>query len=90
MKAAVCNAVAAAALLAACILASDSFLAQSGRTLSVVVTLVAFAERDCARLLVAAAGIKKAISPLFDEDRDAEDDIAEEALTNGWLRLGAA
>lgn len=48
--AALCNAVAAAALLRACAFASESFLAQSGRTISVVITVLSLAAREVALL----------------------------------------
>lgn len=49
MYAAVCSAVAAADLRAACDLASESFLDQSGRTRSVVMTVGAEADMDWPR-----------------------------------------
>ena len=51
MYAALWRAVAAAALRKACDFASASFFAQSGRTLSVVMTVGADADREVVRLL---------------------------------------
>lgn len=68
--AAVCSAVAAADLRAACALAVASLLAQSGRILSVVTTSGALADSEVPRLLPGPGD-----SP--DEDKDVWEDMAD-------------
>lgn len=72
MYAALCRAVAAAALRKACDFASASFFAQSGRTMSVVMTVLSVTASDVALLRPgpAAAG----------EFKDEVEDIADVAL----------
>ena len=74
--AALCSAVAAAALRRAWDLASESFFAQSGRTMSVVTTVLSFTASDVARLRV---GDVRLVGELSDD----VDDMAEVALPNG-------
>lgn len=75
--AAVCNAVAAAALLAAWLLALVSFVAQSGRILSVVITVGAFAEIDAVLRRDIVTGARPGLATEFKEE---EEDIAEETF----------
>ena len=72
MYAALCSAVAAAALRKACDFASASFLAQSGRTMSVVITVLSVTASDVALLLPGPAAVG--------EFKDEVDDIADVAL----------
>ena len=67
--AAVCRAVAAADRRAACALAVASLVAQSGRTLSVVTTSGAFADKDVPLLLPEP--------DMPDDDTDVCEDIAD-------------
>lgn len=71
-----CRAVAAAARRKACDLASASFLAQSGRTMSVVITVLSVTASDVA-LLRPGEGT-------LGEFNDDVDDIAEVALPKGF------
>lgn len=66
---------AAAALLKACALASASFFAQSGRTMSVVTTVLSLTASEVALLLPGTI--------VFGEVSEDVDDIAEVALLNG-------
>jgi hypothetical protein len=75
MYAALCRAVAAAALRSACALASESFFAQSGRTISVVITVLSVTASDVALLRPGPVAVG--------ELRDDVDDIADVALFNG-------
>lgn len=75
--AAVCNAVAAADLLAAWFLAFASFVAQSGLILSVVITVDALADIDVVLRLCALVGAREGLPIEFRED---DDDIAEATL----------
>jgi len=75
----VCNAVAAADLLAAWFLALASFVAQSGLIRSVVMTVDALADKDVVlRLEVMGASVG-----LLGELRDEDDDMAEVTLARG-------
>lgn len=69
--AAVCRAVAAADLRAACARAFASFWAQSGRTLSVVITLGSVADKEVARRRPTTAAA-------FPDERDDVDERGEE------------
>lgn len=74
-----CKAVAAAALRKACDFASASFFAQSGRTMSVVITVLSFAASEVALLLPPGE-----VTP--GEFNEVVEDIAEVALCKpGWL-----
>jgi hypothetical protein len=72
MYAALCKAVAAAALRKACDFASASFFAQSGRTISVVITVLSVTASDVALLRPGPAEVG--------EFRDEVEDIADVAL----------
>jgi hypothetical protein len=80
----VCSAVAAADLRAAWFLAFASFVAQSGRTLSVVMTVDALAEMEVVRLRAGLAGARLGLPVEFKED---DEDMAEEAAPREfpWL-----
>jgi hypothetical protein len=81
--AAVCRAVAAADRRAKCDLAFASFVAQSGRTLSVVMTVEAFAEIEVVRLLcVCGCGDSAGLVVELSED---EDDIADAKAPRPWF-----
>lgn len=80
--AAVCNAVAAADRLAKWFLALCSFVDQSGLTLSVVITVEAFADIEIVRLLW-AAGSSVGLAPV--ELIEVEEDIAEEKFSTPWF-----
>jgi hypothetical protein len=71
--AAVCSAVAAADLRAACALAVASLFAQSGRILSVVTTSGAFADREVPRL-----------RPGPGESPDEETEVWEDMADRTW------
>jgi hypothetical protein len=73
MYAALCKAVAAAALLRACDFASANFFAQSGRTISVVMTVLSFTASEVALRLPPGDGTP-------DEWSEEVEDIAEVAL----------
>jgi hypothetical protein len=72
MYAALCRAVAAAALRKACDFASASFFAQSGRTVSVVMTVLSVTASDVALLRPGPAAVG--------EFKDEVEDIADVAL----------
>jgi hypothetical protein len=72
--AAVCKAVAAADLRAACARALASFVAQSGLILSVVITEGALADKEVARRREPAPG---------DDPSEDEEDIADDACARG-------
>jgi hypothetical protein len=76
--AALCKAVAAAALRKACDFASASFFAQSGRTISVVMTVLSFTASEVALLLPPG-------DTTPDELSEVVEDIAEAALFKPWL-----
>lgn len=75
--AAVCKAVAAADLRAKWDLAFASFVAQSGLTLSVVITVEALADMEVVRLLCVCGVSVVGLPVEFKED---EDDMAEAKL----------
>lgn len=72
------RAVAAADLRAAWFLAFASLVAQSGLTLSVVITVEAFAEIEVVLRRAPAKGLRVGLAAEF---RDEDDDIAEPAVT---------
>ncbi len=83
--AAVCKAVAAADRRAKWDLAFASFVAQSGRTRSVVITVEAFADIEVVRLLcVCGCGDS---AGLFVELSEEDEDIAEEKEPKPWFAL---
>jgi hypothetical protein len=81
--AAVWRAVAAAARRAKWDLAFASFVAQSGRTLSVVITVEALAEIDIVRLLCVLGEREGLVCEL----REVDDDIAEEKPASPWFEF---
>jgi len=78
--AAACNAVAAADLRAMFALAVASFIAQSGRTLSVVITMGELAEIEV--VLRRFAVSEMSVRP-ENEPRDEDEDIADVAFASG-------
>jgi hypothetical protein len=85
--AAVCNAVAAADRRAKWDRAFASFVAQSGLTLSVVITVEALAESDVVRLL---CGPGESVGGLPGVLREEDDDIAGDKTSSPLFGLGYA